>query len=240
LWPEVVPFNATALTFALVLHSSEDVRNRQLEQLRATNAAMARQTEAYASTALQLDTRARLPLLNLCLPALRTLSRPQWEQFRSTLEELICCDAQIDLFEFVLRRVIERNVDAHWNPKQAAVVQYYSYVPLAGDCAVLLSALARLGDSNEAAIQTAFDEGAAVLPPNLVLPLIPWAQCGVEQIDAALRRLAGSVPQIRKTVLEACARAAACDGEVKCEEAELLRAIAESLGCPVPPFIEGI
>jgi len=66
---------------------------------------------------------------------LRTLSCEQWQQFRAALEQLVRCDGQIDLFEFSLRRIIERNVDAQWQPKRAAVVQFYSFTPLAADCA---------------------------------------------------------------------------------------------------------
>jgi tellurite resistance protein len=46
------------------------------------------------------------------------------------------------------------------------------------------------------------------------------------------------VPQIRKNVLTACALAVAADGKVRKGEAELLRAIALTLDCPLPPFVQ--
>ena len=39
-------------------------------------------------------------------------------------------------------------------------------------------------------------------------------------------------------VLEACARTVASDGILRTREAELLRAMADTLDCPIPPFIE--
>jgi hypothetical protein len=234
------PLSATALMFGLLLSQLPDVRARQLDYIRAADRNVAQEVARYSEALQTLDSRARLPLLNLCLPALRTLSREQWQRFRAVLEQLVCCDAQIDLFEFVLRRVIERNIDAQWQPKQAGVVQFYSFTPLANDCSVLLSALAHVGASDTIAIRHAFDHGAASLPPNLPLPFFSAEKCGVEQIDAALTRLVQAVPHIKRTVLEACARAVSCDGNVNASEGELLRAVAESLDCPVPPFVEGV
>jgi hypothetical protein len=57
------------------------------------------------------------------------------------------------------------------------------------------------------------------------------------RLDAALKRLALAVPQIKKNVLNACAETVAADGILQGPEAELLRAIADSLDCPIPPFI---
>jgi tellurite resistance protein len=68
--------------------------------------------------------------------------------------------------------------------------------------------------------------------------LRPLDQCGLEQVDAALDRLAQAVPQIKKTVLNACAQTVAADGVIEEAEAELLRVIAEVLDCPLPPFVQ--
>jgi len=232
--------NATALMFALVLGHTPEVREQQVAQLAAIDLGLAQQTTRYADLLAEQDTRVRLPLLNLCVPSLRTLSREQWQRFRAALEQLVCCDAQIDLFEFVLKRVIERNIDAHFAPKRTSVIQFYSFKPLTADCALLLSALAHVGNSEAREVQRAFEEGAGRLPINELLPLVPASSCGVQEIDAALARLAQSVPHIKKTVLEACAHTVSCDGLVKAEEAELLRAIGETLDCPMPPFVEGV
>jgi len=53
----------------------------------------------------------------------------------------------------------------------------------------------------------------------------------------ALDRLAQSAPQIKKNVLNVCAQTVAADGVIQELEAELIRAIADSLDCPLPPFV---
>ena len=232
-------WNASGLILALVLTHDLPIRSRQLAQVSVFDSSLGAQVARYAGELARQDSRARLLLLNLTLPALRALSHEQWKRLRDLLEQLVCCDAQIDLFECVLKRVIERNVDAHFEPRAAAIIQFYSFGAVLRDCAVLLSALVHVGAADPTAAQQAFADGAARLPFQS-LPFVPVAQCSVQSIDAALSRLAQSVPHIRKTVLDACAHAVACDGYVKAEEAELLRAVAESMGCPLPPFVGGI
>jgi len=42
--------------------------------------------------------------------------------------------------------------------------------------------------------------------------------------------------QSNKNVLEACVLAVSADGLIQERQAELLRAIADTLDCPIPPF----
>ena len=46
-------------------------------------------------------------------------------------------------------------------------------------------------------------------------------------------------PRMKKPLLAACAATVATDRQVSIEEAELLRVIADTLGCPVPPLLPG-
>jgi tellurite resistance protein len=52
-----------------------------------------------------------------------------------------------------------------------------------------------------------------------------------------LVRFAQAAPQIKKNVLNACAQTVAADGVIQEREAELLRAMADALDCPLPPFV---
>jgi hypothetical protein len=44
------------------------------------------------------------------------------------------------------------------------------------------------------------------------------------------------VPPLKRQILSACAACIGADGRVTVEEGELLRAVADALGCPVPPL----
>jgi hypothetical protein len=107
------------------------------------------------------------------------------------------------------------------------------------DCAVVLSALANVSSSNAGEIEKAFQAGTPYLrakPDGL--QLLPREECGLEQIDTALDRLALAVPQIKKNLIEACVHVVGADGLIQEREAELLRAIADTVDCPIPPFVE--
>jgi hypothetical protein len=232
-------WNAAAVMLALVLSSDAEVRARQVAHLAIVDTNLAPQVIRYAAGVAAQDSRTRLLLLNLTLPALRTLSREQWTRMRQVLDQLVSCDGHIDLFEFTLRRIIERNIDAQFEPRKAAVIQFYSFAALNQDCAVLLSALAHVGTTQGNKGQESFEQGVAALPFD-ALNFLPPAQCGVQAIDSALTRIGQAVPHIKKCVLDACARTVAADGFVGAEEAELLRAIAETFECPMPPFVAGL
>jgi hypothetical protein len=130
-------------------------------------------------------------------------------------------------------------LDSQFNGPQKSVVQFYTIKPLVPDCAVILSALANVGSDDPAEIEKAFETGAPYLraPDDADLNLLPKENCGVNQIDAALNRLAQAVPIIKRNLIEACVHTVGADGIVQEGEAELLRAIADTLDCPIPPFV---
>jgi hypothetical protein len=138
-----------------------------------------------------------------------------------------------------LQKIVLRHLTPHFLQARKPVIQYYSLKPLATDCAVLLSALAYVGQEEPDKIQFAFQQGAQPLSCNAQVPLslLPQAACELDQVDAALNRLSQAVPQIKKNVLDACAQTVAADGVIQEMEAELLRAIADTLDCPMPPLI---
>ena len=45
-----------------------------------------------------------------------------------------------------------------------------------------------------------------------------------------------AAPLVKRQILVACVTAATRDGKLLSREAELLRTIADSIGCPLPPF----
>ena len=59
----------------------------------------------------------------------------------------------------------------------------------------------------------------------------------MNEINDSLDRLGLAAPQIKKNLLEACVQVVGADGVIQENEAELLRGIAETLDCPMPPFV---
>jgi hypothetical protein len=231
---------ASTLIYGLLLSEDASARTKQLSELSsATSESVCQETLRLLPDVRQVSTRAKLPLVDLALPGLRHMSPTQFEQFRRAVELLVESDGEIDLFVYVLQKIVVRHLEPQYAGARKSTVQYYALKPLAGDCAVLLSALAYVGQRDAERVQVAFAQGAQALgaAARVDLQLVTEAQCDLEQVDSVLNRLAQAVPQIKKSVLEACARTVAADGVIEEMEAELLRAIADALDCPLPPLL---
>ncbi len=232
---------ASALVYGLLLSTDPTMRETQLGLLaQNTSAAVRQETERLLPEIIPVATNAKLPLVDLAVPGLRQLSPTQYQQFSKATQALIEADGEIDLFEYVLQKIVLRHLDGQFNGARKLVVQYYSLKPLAPDCSVLLSALAHVSSDDPAQCEAAFAQGARSLAAYAQAPLVYATsdQCNLSQVDAALNRLNQAVPQIKKSVLNACVQVVAADGVIQEMEAELLRAIADALDCPMPPFLQ--
>ncbi len=231
---------ASTLVYSLLLSDNEPIRRKQLDELASgISPAVAQETVRLWPEVASIAIHAKLPLVDLALPGLRHLSTPQYQQFNRAVQQLIESDNQIDLFEYVLQKIVLRHLDPHFNGARKPVIQYYALKPLAPECAVLLSALAQLGQDDPEKIETAFQQGAQPLSyaAQAEIVLVPPDQCDLSRVDIALNRLSQAAPQIKKNLLEACAQTVAADGVIQEMEAELVRGIADALDCPMPPFI---
>jgi hypothetical protein len=228
-------YGARALIYALLIDHDPESRNAQLKHLgEHADRGVAPLTRKLLADVEQLDPRTRLPLVDMALPALRELSMSQYQAFRRNVEELILSDARVDLFEWTLRRVLLAHLTPHFERAGAPRIKHRSMRRLAPYCATLLStlALARAGEDPESsyarAAQTLGLPDLAKLPPE---------RCGLGPLDGALDELVQATPELKRQVLQACAEYVAADGRVVVAEAELLRAIADALACPMPPLL---
>jgi uncharacterized tellurite resistance protein B-like protein len=234
------PLDATALVLALLLSPDESLRTTQLAGLdRRAALGVQGKTAALWPEVARLAVQIRLPLVHLALPALRRLDADHRWQLFQVMKWLIESDGRFDLFELSLQRLIRRRLGPHADDARSSVVRYASLEPIAQDCRVTLSALAHAGGSQASDIASAFSAGVDSLRLQAPrLELLSAKDSGLELLDAALDRLALAAPAAKKVLLEACVDVAGADGVIERREAELLRAIADSLECPIPPFVE--
>jgi Zn-dependent protease with chaperone function len=235
------PLGACALVCAFLLDPEAAAREKQLEELgHATSEATREETLRIWPEVQSLPPQARVPLVDIALPALRRLSPPQFEQFRAAVKTLVASDCKTDLFEYMLQKMVMRHLETRFFPTGRSVTQFYDLRPLAHDAGVLLSATAYAGHADPAQAQAAFAQGAEILSriARIEIPWLPPDQCELSHLDPALERFSQAVPQIKKNILNACAQTVVADGVIQPREAELLRAVADALDCPVPPFLQ--
>jgi hypothetical protein len=182
---------------------------------------------------------ARLPLVDLAIASLKDLSGQQYTAFVDNVRSLIAADQRVDLFEYVISRMIRRHLAPTFGRFRPPAVKYHSLNALRDECGRLLSCLAYRGADDASKAPGAFARGIERL--NLKRPPAISAQdaCGLNALDVALAKLGHGSGAVKRRVLEACTEVVSSDNKITVAEAELLRAIADSLDCPVPPFHPG-
>jgi Zn-dependent protease with chaperone function len=233
------PLGAQAIVFALLLDPSESVRLTQLAWLDTyALPASARETRLLIADTQRLVPEARLPLVEMAAPALCQMTPAQFHDFIRCVEALVQADNKLTLFEYTLQRLLIRHVVTHFVRAQPPTVKYTTIPPLTVPVAVVLSALAYAGEEKAEGVTRAFTAGAQALGwPGVKLALAPVGSVGIAEIDAALELLALAAPRLKKQIVLACAACICVDGTVTVDEGELLRAVSDCLGCPMPPLI---
>jgi uncharacterized tellurite resistance protein B-like protein len=230
-------YGARALIFALLTHREPEVRAKQLAQLElSVDHGLYYHTTRLLPAVEALPPEARLPLIDLSVAALRALSSAQYQQFKENLTALANADNRIDLFEWMLQRVLLSHVEPQFSPVRPPRVRHQGLERLRGSCEVLLSTVAYVGTADNDLSHLAFERGAAYLGlPGL--SMIPRERCSLDVLDRALSSLAEAAPRLKKQLLGACASVITADNQVTAREAEILRAISDTLGCPMPPLL---
>ena len=230
------PYGARALIFALLLDKNADVRAAQLSALQETaDSNVFELTLKLVKAVNQLDVRARLPLIDMALPALRALSVSQYNEFIKCYLALVDADRRISLFEWTLHHVLLRHLRPQFEAVRAPQIVYYGLQQLGEQCSVLLSALARASHHDD---EAAFEAGARQIP-EANPRLLPKEACGLNALDHAMRDLAQVAPKLRARLVGACASCICADEDINVTECELLRAICDMLDCPMPPLLAG-
>jgi Zn-dependent protease with chaperone function len=232
------PTRALALVIWLLLDDDPAQRDGRWEMVRQSFAPEVLQ--AVHELAPQLSAFGqgyRMPLIELALPALRTLPDPLLLAFGQTIDRLILSDNRTEFFEFIVQRSLRERL----GPLYAETARRSSrFTPAESDlrraAAVALSAMAAAGcddlERRRRLLTTAsFDAG---YDP-------PLAYAGGDDTDFAAVHWALDALQrgpllARRRFLDASERTICADGEVTLREAELFRAVALSLGVPVPPL----
>lgn len=224
---------AQVLIYALLLSDESAVRERQLGLVTQFAGSSARSVlESLIPQVPAIKSDHRLPLVQLAQPTLRPLSDSSLATFRTTVDALVNADSKVSPFEFALRKIVTRSLALERTPK-TAVIQIYSFNAVVAEIGTVLSVLAGASSSIHAA--DAFAAGAAQL--KLIEPQLVFTAVDRDfvALDRSLDKLATASGPIKQRTLLACAQVVSADGSISTEEAELLRAVAAALDCPMPP-----
>jgi Zn-dependent protease with chaperone function len=241
--PEVIteavrePYGARAVIYSFVLDRGQEVRDRQLLDLQQhADQDVFLLTQKLMPDMGGLDIKYRLPLIDMATPALKQLSIGQYQSFKKNLIALIEMDSKIDLLEWSLQKILFTNLDGHFFKPAAPKVRYSNIRDLRQEARVILSVMAYAGQQEQNDIEAAFHAAAVALEFS-ELQLREKSRINVADLDMAMEKLEMLNPLAKPKLLQACAVSVMNDQKISAVEAELLRAIANVLGCPMPPII---
>lgn len=234
------PYGARMLIYYLLLDDSDEIRDKQMaiisEQAEPEVAQVLKQALADIIT---INPELRLPIIDLAIPALRFLSPAQYAAFRAIVKALTEADEQIDIFEYALQRVLVSHLDPVFNGRpKPRTANYYAIRGLEKETSAILSVLAWNGHGNESEALPAFQAATQkIAAPKASFELLREGECSWENLDAALDKFTEASFKVKKWLLGAALVCLMHDREINVEEVELFRAIADTLGCPVPPWV---
>jgi hypothetical protein len=229
------PYSARVVIYLLLISSAVGIRKIQLAHLHQYGDEGVYQLTLKLLPAVEtLDVSMRLPLIDLAIASLRQLSMHQYQLFKRNLDALIKADNRINLFEWALQRILQHHLEAAFNQRPPPRAKYHSLNLLKEECELLFSLLAYAGNKTEA--DEAFDAAKLVMQQDN-LSLLPKSELNLSKLNSAIDRLAQLKPLAKPQLLKACVAVVMADDKVTAKEAELVRAFAATLDCPLPPML---
>ncbi|EIU6793428.1 M48 family metallopeptidase [Vibrio parahaemolyticus] len=228
--PELVdiarePYSARFIAFALIFDGS-DIQREMIKSY----VPLASQSTLLPWLDYDLPLHLRFPLLELALPALKSLSEAQKISLCKVLRELSETDNQYSLAEWCVINLLEKQLLASFG----FIKQHKTLKQLEESVFWLLRELAWVSHSQTDKAQRAYHYALAHLGfPEVKLEP---ANSNWHLSRAALELLLQLKPKDRRMFVKACRIAIESDGEITVAEGELYRVIACFLEVPEPPL----
>ena len=228
---------AACLWLAVALSSDTEVRSRQLALITPTlGEPVAHAVGALGTRLASLPVAQYLPLLQRALPALKSLPIERRRGLIDLTRRFGQANGTHNAREYLLgslaTRYLSDQVAPPLKPGTLALDACTSELGL------LFAVVARRGSDDPTLARRAYERGlGGLLPQQRPDYHEPDAAHWPEQLDVALARLALLQPAGKELLIDALGQTILNDGAIGDEEAEMLRAVAALLHCPLPPFL---
>ena len=224
---------AAQVLCALVLDADMVARERGLSVIaeRRGNEWATAVRSAWAGVS-KLGRGYMLPLAELALPALKAQKKQELrDAFLADHLAVMEVDKRVTLREFVLHAFLRQHLREDAGRPVRSL--YKSVEEVKADAHVVLSMIAHAGGGDAA---VAFDAGKRWLGVELEAP-IPVGELSTRGVGDALEKLRQLQALEKPRILKACSDAVGADESLRLAEVELLRLVAASLDCPLPPLL---
>lgn len=229
-------YGARALCYVLLIDKNqENVRKRQLQRLQINAFPdVYKTTIQLLPTVQKLGIELHLPLVELCIVALRMLSKTEFNRFKENIEVLIQADRKLDVFEWCLSNVVLKHM--HLDEKKIKTQKIKKLSSVKNEYQTLLLFL----------VKQQGEEGHAEDRLHAALKALGYLDdVFIDSIDApsffelnqALEVLEKLDSSKKAQLIKSCVICLTIDGQIEAQSYMLLRVISDWLDIPLPAVI---
>ncbi|NNK51696.1 MAG: M48 family metallopeptidase [Xanthomonadales bacterium] len=212
-------------------------RNVREQQLLAVSGKMGGDSEAQVKALFKAagvpSPEQRLPLLEIAFPALKRRPPDFISRVLDTAQAMIDADGRVDIFEYLLARVIKMHLWESHNPHRVRISGDKKIADYSMEARALLAVLARHGSTGPGSAEAAFAVGLETLGMDPQTPL-PDERDWMAVMDSALPRLDRLKSAEKEKLVTAMAGVVLHDGRLDATEMELLRVSSHLIHVPLP------
>ncbi|MDG2048233.1 MAG: M48 family metalloprotease [Halioglobus sp.] len=225
------PLGAHALVYCLLIGGQKPLQQAHLNVIKAAGILGLDTliTTLYPGVCA-LGPPYRLPLIERCLPALKSMSAVQYRTFKDVLVTLIRVDHQTDLHEWCLFQLVRHYLEPEFIRVRPSRARHRKLQKVAVPVQTALSVLAYEGNGESQAL---FRLGADSLGFT-GMAILARELASVEVFGRAIRELADCYPLQKPRLLKAMTLTAHSDGILSPTEQEIIASVAAVMDCPLP------
>jgi len=201
----------------------------------------------------------KLPLVELAMPALKSLSKKQYLEFKGFMQAVMDWDGQQTIFEQSVFQLVGRYLDVNFGLKSANKVRYKKAQQVAMELQVVFSSVVYYGhnapqDKKEGSSanygtndsskhiskhneQITMDYAFAKAIKHIGLPNLQRIEVDDNQqtmFQLAVEKLLYCSEPLKQNIIESLVLSIEYDGQVNAIEKELVLAIAATMNAPIP------
>lgn len=230
------PYSARAMIYTLLIREQNSKNNAWKTVKTQADKTMPELTKKLINESLNLDEKLILPLLELCVNALKELSETQYKQFSHTINIIVEHDKSIDLNEWVIQRLVLQQLDEHFSLRKPAKAKHAYLGAVKKDAEALLSLIAYIEHKDDdVSAKQAFETGKKEIGAH-AFQIIPRNGLSLNILNNSIDQLMQLKPLLKPRILKACAAIIMADGKTTRKGIEVFRTISASLDCPSPPL----
>lgn len=189
-----------------------------------------KQTQELSKTIASLPKTTYLPLVDIALLAFKANNIDERRQIYHNIQQIISLGKE-NLFEFALLALINRSVE-----EKPTIIKYNDFNPVISEVSVLIWALVKNNQIDKDSQNIFYDKLMQNFTNKKVQPpaLSTQEPLKFQNILSKLNQLS---PKCKEILINTCLDCITKDNVVNIAEAEMIRAFAASINCPIPPIV---